>query len=638
MRGVVRIAAASFAYLALVAHAASALAAGQWSEAPSLHEQVLRGSLPPVEKRLPAIPRMAPFPGSEQEPGRPGDEITMLLGRARDLRLMFVIGYARLMVWTPAFHLEPDILEKVDVADGGRSFTLHLRDGHRWSDGFPFTTEDFRYWWEDVANNRTLSPFGPPAEILLNGQPPEVEILSSTAIRYKWDQPNPYFLPSLAGARPNQIYTPAHYLKKFHQKYALEAELLEAVNRSGQRNWAQLHNLRDNFYAFSNPALPTLQPWQIQTAAPAERFVFARNPYFHRVDREGMQLPYLDRINVQIADGRLIPAKTGAGEVDLQFRYLRFDNYTFLKSARKRNNFDVRLWKTSSGSHLALYPNLNASDPVWRKLNRDVRFRRALSLSINREEINQVVYYGLVQSGQDTVLRESPLFRESYLKAWADYDLTKASQLLDELGLSRHDSSGVRLLPDGRQMEIIVETSGESTEETDILNLISDSWRKIGIRLFSKPSQLDVLRNRVYAGDAIMVISKGIDNGVPTALTPPRELVPVDQAQYQWPKWGQYYETRGDSGEPVDTPEGQELLRLLGEWQAAATEVEQANVWDRILEIRATQLFTIGIVSGVLQPLVVRNTLRNVPENALFSFDPGGYLGMYNPDMFWIDR
>jgi peptide/nickel transport system substrate-binding protein len=96
--------------------------------------------------------------------------------------------------------------------------------------------------------------------------------------------------------------------------------------------------------------------------------VFERNPYYYRVDRLGRQLPYIDRVNAAVADSKIIPVKVGAGEVDLQSRYLRFDNYTFLKAGEARNGYRVRLWKTGYGSQLALYPNLNVNDPTWRTL------------------------------------------------------------------------------------------------------------------------------------------------------------------------------------------------------------------------------------------------------------------------------
>src|SRR5262249_51128268 len=208
-------------------------------------------------------------------------------------------------------------------------------------------------------------------------------------------------------------------------------------------------------------------------------------------------------------DGKIIPAKVGSGEADLQARYLRFDHYTFLKSGEATGHYQVRLWHNGYGSQLALYPNLDTKDPVWRKLFRDVRFRRALSLAIDRHEINQVIYYGLAQEGQNTVLPQSPLYRDEYRTAWANFDLDRANALLDEIGLHR-DQDEIRSLPDGRPLQIIVESAGEGTEETDVLRLIADSWERVGIKLFVKVEQREVFRNRVFSGDEMMAVWWGL--------------------------------------------------------------------------------------------------------------------------------
>src|SRR3546814_3452022 len=113
--------------------------------------------------------------------------------------------------------------------------------------------------------------------------------------------------------------------------------------------------------------------------------------------------------------------------------------------------------------------------PAWRQLFRDVRFRRALSLAINREEINKVLFYGLAIPGNNTMLPESPLGSEELRHRWATFDLAKANALLDELGLDR-GSDGIRTLPDGSPLAIVVETAGESREATAVLPLIHDSW------------------------------------------------------------------------------------------------------------------------------------------------------------------
>lgn len=607
-----------------------------YRESPMLAALVAAGTLPPVAERLPARPPVATMPHEGQTIGRHGGTLHTLMASAKDTRLMTVYGYARLVVYDENLKIVPDLLESFEV-EGERIFTFHLRPGHKWSDGSPFTTEDFRYFWEDVANNEDLSPTGPPINMLVDGERPKIDIIDETTIRYAWSKPNPGFLPAIANAYPFYLYQPSAYLKQFHVDYAEPEALKQRVKEAGQRDWAALHNRKNNMYRNDNPDLPSLDPWVLVTKPPSERFVFTRNPYFHRVDAEGQQLPYIDKVVLQISDSSLVPAKTGAGESDLQARYLRFDNYTFLKESEARSGYDVRLWDTETGSQLALYPNLNAKDPVWRTLLRDVRFRRALSLAVDRHEINQVIYYGLADEQNNTVLRQSPLYREEYAKRWATYDPDAANRLLDELGLTARDEEGIRLLPDGRPMMIVVETAGESTEETDVLELIRDTWRKVGIELFAKPSQREMLRNRIFAGDAIMTVWTGLENGLPTADMSPWELAPTTQQQWMWPKWGQYLETSGESGDEIDMPAPLRLRELLETWTYAPSREVRVDVWHEMLDMFTDQVFTIGTVANVPQPVVVDNKLRNVPVRGMYGWDPGAHFGIYKPECFWFD-
>ncbi|MBV9377328.1 MAG: ABC transporter substrate-binding protein [Alphaproteobacteria bacterium] len=613
---------------ALVAQEATA---AELQETPALKDDVASGKLPKIGMRVPEDPAVAELATI----GTPGGELRMLMGGPKDTRMMVVYGYARLVGYTPSLALVADILKAIEV-EHNSVFTLHLRKGHKWSDGEPFTSEDFRYWFEDVAQNKYLSPSGLPISMLPQGEGPRFEVLSETIVRYSWTRPNPLFLPDLAGPSPLFIYRPSHYLKQFHQKYAEKDVLDTLVKQANQRNWAALHNKLDTMYRNDNPDLPSLEPWILKTKPPSDRFVFERNPYYYRIDKQGNQLPYIDRVILSIADSKIIPAKTGAGESDLQARYLRFDNYTFLKASEERNHYKVWLWRTGPGSQLALYPNLNANDEVWRSLVRDLRFRRALSLAVDRHEINQVIYFGLAIEGQNTLLPQSPLFEPRFRKAWASFDPHEANRLLDLIGLAKA-SDGFRQLPDGRPLEIIVENSGESTEQSDVLELIRDSWRRIGIKLFAKPSQLTLFRRRVFSGETLMSIDKGIENGLATAAMPPWEFAPTTQQQLEWPKWGQYYETKGAAGEPPSLPSAIQLKDLYGEWLAAVSDEEHTRVWHDMLQIWAEEVFSIGTVAGVLQPIVVSAKLRNIPEEGIYNWDPGAYFGIYKPDGFWFD-
>ncbi|WP_299617036.1 ABC transporter substrate-binding protein [Pelagibius sp.] len=605
-------------------------------ETPSLAPMVNAGQLPKVEDRLPKVPRMS-VSGPRLSVGRHGGELRMLVTRDKDVRLLNVYGYARLVGYNEDLEVEPDILERLEVEDG-RIFTFTLREGHRWSDGHPFTSEDFRYFWEDVANNEALSPSGPPQVLRVDGELPEVEFPDAVTIRYIWSKPNPFLIPALAGARPLDLFRPAHYLKRFHPAHGDQEEIDQAVEAAGARNWAQLHNRVGNMYKATNPDLPTLQPWFNAVKPPSTRFIAERNPFYHRIDASGQQLPYADRVVLSVVGGSLVPAKTSAGESDLQSRGLNFSDYTFLKAAEERSGFNVRLWKTVRGSQLALYPNMNVNDPVWRELNRDARFRQALSLGINRSEINQVIYYGLTLEGNNSILPDSPLYKEDYRLAWSEFDPDKANELLDSLGLEKRNDAGIRLLPDGRPMEIIVETAGENTEEVDVLELIGDSWKQIGVKLFTKPSQREVLRNRIFAGETMMAMWFGYENGIPTPYTSPEEFVPIHQQSYHWPKWGQYAETNGQAGEPVDMDKPMQLMALYKDWIEARSREEKVAAWEKILQIHAEEVYTIGLVAQVPQPVTVATALRNVPEEGIYNWDPGAQFGIYRPERFWFDR
>jgi peptide/nickel transport system substrate-binding protein len=605
-------------------------------EPPALAEKVAKGELPPVRERLPKVPAVADMAWPGQIAGKHGGDITLLMATAKDTRLMVVYGYARLVAYDPKFELKPDILQAFEVAEG-RVFTLHLRPGHKWSNGDPFTTEDFRYYWDDVANNKELSPGGVPVQMLVAGEAPKVEVIDETTIRYSWSKPNLQFLPALAGPSPLYIFRPSRYLKQFHSKYVGPDDMKKLLEERGQQSWAPLHNRIDNMYRNDNPELPTLEPWVLATKPPSERYVFKRNPYYYRVDAQGLQLPYIDSVAVQVADSKLIPAKVAAGDADLAARYLRFDNFTLLKESEARGKYKVLLWNSAWGSQVALYPNLNVVDKQWHDLVRDVRFRRALSLAIDRGEINQVVYLGLATEGGNTVLAQSPLFDESYLTAWSAFDIDQANQLLDEIGLTNRNSNNLRTLPDGRPLEIIIQTTGQSPEEGDVLELIGDTWKQIGVGLFTKPSERDTMRNSVFAGEAVMSVWTGLENGLPTPDMMPWELAPTTQQQLQWPMWGQWVETKAESGYGVDLPEAQKLDDLLKQWSAAADSAGREAIWREMLTIFADQVFTIGTVSGVPQPVVVSNRLHNVPEQGIYSWDPGAHFGIYKPDCFWVD-
>ena len=206
------------------------------------------------------FPTLAADAGPPDEPlvltdipeiGRPGGELNMLVGRTKDVRLLYIYGHARLVGYDPKLEMIADIAAEFEVEEG-RRFTFRLRDGHRWSDGTALTSEDFRFYWEDVALNEELNPTGPPVDMLIDGERPKFEVLDETSFRYTWSKPNPYFLPRIAAASPLFLYRPAHYLKSFHKTFVDGSKLDKLVQEDSARDWVQLYLRRDRMNKFDN--------------------------------------------------------------------------------------------------------------------------------------------------------------------------------------------------------------------------------------------------------------------------------------------------------------------------------------------------------------------------------------------------
>ena len=628
-------------FLALAATLAFAPLAAH-SDGPVLQEssfwaqEVNAGSLPHVQDRIPSEPLVVDLEAKGRSFGRQGGTLRTLISRTKDVRQMVVYGYARLVGYQPDYTLAPDILAAVDVEEG-RKFTLHLRPGHRWSDGMPFTSDDFRYWWENVANDPDITPSGPPDFMIVDNRLGKVTFPDEHTVVFEWQIPNPNFLPLLAQASPPFIYRPAHYLSQFHKKFADPDALVEKVKAARVKSWVALHNKRDDMYKFDNPALPTLQPWINSSDKDSSRKLFVRNPYFHRIDSRGVQLPYIDVVQMTVVGGGLIAAKANAGEVDLQARGLDFPDVAILKKGEADGGkYRTLLWANGAASQIAIYPNLNFADPVWREVMRDVRFRRALSLGIDRRMINRALYFGLASEGGMSALSQSALYNDDNTHAWSMMNLAHANALLDDMGLTDRTPAGLRKLPDGRPMEFVIETAGERSEEENALAIIADTWRDLGIRLIMRPLDRDILRNRIYAGRTMASVWFGWDNGLPGPSTSPSYLAPTNQEFFAWPMWGQYYQTVGQAGSPPDMQPAKRLMLLANDWNHTDDPQVREDIWKRMLAIHAEQQFAIGVLAEAPQPVVVSNDLMNVPEHGIWAFDPGAHFGIHRIDEFYF--
>ena len=351
-----------------------------------------------------------------RQPGRYGGECRTLIGSQKDIRADASTAMRGWSATTRSCSFTPDILESYE----SRTTDLHLQAARRpqmvgrqpaHDGGFPLLLGR-RVLNEDLPSG------GLPRALLVDGKPPHFEIVDPLTVRYTWDAPNPDFLPSsLPRSRSAWSCLPA-YLKQFHENYQDKDKLKALMKKNKAKKWAALAPQDGAPVSAREPGTADARPLAQHDQPPAEQFVFERNPYFHRVDENGPQLPYIDRFILNISSSAIIPAKTGAGESDLQAMGIDFADYTFLKEAEKR--YPVKVSAVEAHARLAAGA---LAQPQHRRsgvapLLRDVRFRRALSLAINRDEINKAVFFGLGKESANTVLPESPLFKPEFAQAW----------------------------------------------------------------------------------------------------------------------------------------------------------------------------------------------------------------------------
>ena len=114
-------------------------------------------------------------------------------------------------------------------------------------------------------------------------------------------------------------------------------------------------------------------------------------------------------------------------------------------------------------------------------------------------------------------------------------------------------------------------------------------------------------------------------------------MTPSSRTQPQWPRWGLYQESGGVDGEPVDLPPANDLVQLWKRWRDARNDDDKTAAWRKIVQINADQVFSIGLVGEVPQPVAINPRLRNIPDRDFYNWEPGAYFGIYRPDSFWLD-
>ena len=628
LRGVVKIPLHSFlgmcGVLVLAAAGLSALPAApvSYSEAPMLRKQVEQGLLPPVQERLPEQPLVVePYESLGRYGGYDNPMRTITSATDACNEIQYMVYEPLLRFAGDGQTIVPNLVTHYELAADSRSVTLYLRRGLRWSDGVPVTVDDVLFAWHDVFLNKDLNT-RPPSAFRVNGEPMVIEPIDRYTFRLVFAQPYgsiPYFLTRTMSY--TSLVMPKHFLKNYHANYRAKDELEELAREQGFEHWFELFRDINHTQQAINPRMPpdypTLGPWHVVDVPATGNTIMERNPYYWKVDPSGRQLPYIDRVHetyVGTPEARNLMFVTG--KIDFGGIHCRLENSPLFLSNREKGGYKVYFWRENQGTRVAYYFNQTHPDPERRRLFQDRRFRIALSHAINRQEMNEILYFGKGIPRQDTVNRACSFLEPEFETAYAEYDRDKANRILDELGLQRGGAAGWRTLPNGRTLAINldaipVEPYLKSAE------LIKEYWQAVGVLLNYRVVSSSLIWVRV-SGNLHDVV--GYPNDVAT------DIMVLNAALLgigNWaPLWARWFAAKGEAGEKPPA-RIRDLYKLWEELRRVGTVAERTRLGKRLVRSQAENLWGIGTVGHTLRPIVVSNRLRNV---ARYMKDADGIL------------
>ncbi|MGQ9630561.1 MAG: ABC transporter substrate-binding protein [bacterium] len=610
----------------------------KYGEAPILADLVRAGKLPPVEKRLPEEPLVVK---PAKEIGRYGGTI-----RTAHTTVYRWIEVASLTNWETMLKVSsedystifPNVARAWEFSKDKKTLTMYLRKGMRWSDGHPFTADDIIFWYEDVILSKELTPVK-PAHWSPGGKLMGVEKVDDYTVRLNFSIPYPTAPYQLVMS--GDIFLPKHYLEKYHPNYTPLEELEKAAKAAGYDSWWKFFQSKTYFHptdARREVDAPTLTAYVVKEKG-VNVTTLERNPYYWKVDPEGNQLPYIDKIQVSLLENvEVYNMKITTGEMDYADYNTGLENYPLYEKNAEKGGYRVLLWPSIYTSGVTFMPNLNHKDPVLRKILQDRRFRMALSLAINRDEINEIAYLGLGTPMQTTVLPPSSLYKEEFAKAYIEYNPGEANRLLDEMGLKWDRDHKYRLRPDGKTLAIIIEYSSaeHGPIRTSTCELVQKYWEDVGVKTALKPEASELFTTRVAAAEH--------DVGLWQTLTPEirlfwliRDYVPTQPTWSQWGTlWAEWYTSGGRRGEE---PPGEikELYKLWETVNSTTDEGAMMRALEGILRSQAENLWTISTVGLFPQPIIVNKNLANVPEKVYWGWDYK-YAGIANPETWFFKR
>ena len=615
---------------------AAANCALTFSENPAIGDMNgrIRGNpaLPPLAERLPEEPLVVmPY----DSVGRYGGVFDALSNASEAGTSDFLsVRHVNLVRYSDDLStIVPNIAKSWDWNDDYTQLTFHLRKGHKWSDGAPFTAEDVVFWYDNLALDPKVIA-KPKDYVLVAGEPMKVEALDETTVRFTMPQPKPGLLAHFA-THFGQGFQPKHFLGKYHpdlnpdadklaQEAGFENGLAVISAYYGNSDWTDtgspMLNSPDKVGKLPKDAMPTLES-HILVKETTEGRHFVANPYFHIVDTAGNQLPYInemDEIYVNENEVRLL--KLVNGEVDYKAQSLQLPSAPMLLDGQEKGDYTVDLRPAITMPIISF--NVTHADPEKRKVFGDLSFRKAMSVAINREEINETAFFGLGESRQYIGFSPQPKFvDDKWVKFAAEYDPEAAKAALDALGVKDVDGDGMRELPNGDKLVLNMQFATQGIAG-QVVELVAQNWKEVGVQSVVKEVTPDEYRSMQSSNQ----LDVGLwEKGQPIAIilgnnelwVPPFENYFAHRSGMLWAEW---VESGGKSG--VEPPAYvKQLIDDINAFQSTPVGTPESDaIGARMVENMTGNLLFFGTVNAP-SPIYHRNALKNFPMFKTASYE-----------------
>ena len=609
-------------------------AAMVFKEAPMLAKLVEDGKLPPVEERIPENPMVVEGPEGIGTYGGTANVYSSTTFFFNVPGPEMFIGYEPIISFEEDYSYgQPNIAESYEFSEDGLKMTIHLRKGIKWSDGVPFTADDVMYCFDYEIENTDLFPVF-PAWLTVDGKPVTATKIDDYTVQLNFPSPYPTLVNFLTHAYGCQVtdiwvgfFQPAHYMSQFHPDF-IEGGVDKAnalAVEAGFTTWAERYRAatRQNIFGVMGfpDSPPTLNAY-VCVERTTESVKWQRNPYYWKVDSEGNQLPYIDEIVSDfVSEPEAINARIISGDAD--FAQGNISDLALYAENQESGNYRILQWTNTVTQGLVF--NFTSKDDFLRELFNNIKFRQAVSLALDRDEMISLYYMDLGVPGPYYANIVSPYFEQEYYdmaNEYVKYDPNAAKALLAEIGLAETDADGFLLRPDGKRLEIIFEyyephTDGVATTSSElIVGYLAD----IGINVIPRVVTFPQLQEDVVNNDVDMNFAHVVDGLEPLFVDHPHTAIPYN---YTWIDswailWAQWYTTGGAEGE--EPP--QEIKDLYEWWNQMKTDPSEGNrleagknIWRQMAE----QLYKVGTVSGLPVVYLVDNNIKNVPEDYLFN-------------------